>query len=574
MPLLSSRDFGIPGPDSPGPWLRPAASAAPGAEALARDPSGLSGPRSVVLLLAPEASFLGQASALIREAGYEPRWTATLAEARAQFPGAPPAVVLLEVPLPDGDGLALLGRLQAEWPDVPVILLSCDREVGTVVRAIKAGAADFLVQPVTAEALEFAIRTVTEKRALQSEAQRLRPQLWPAAGPDGEGGLFFAHSDAMRGVQALIDQVADTDATVLLEGESGVGKGLVAQALHARSARRGRPLVRVNCAALPAELLESELFGYERGAFTGAHQRRAGKFEFAHEGTLVLDEVGEIPLPLQAKLLHVLQDGQFARLGGAQDIQVDVRVIAATNRELEQAVAQGLFRQDLYYRLNVVKIAVPPLRERREEIPVLAEYFLRKYAAQYHRPLRALAPATLALFLEYPWPGNVRELENQVRRLVLLQEDEAQIEAEFRLALGPIRPDGGSRQGGGTAAADPFSLRGAARRAAREAERRLIYQALESAHWNRTETAKLLGISYRGLRYKMIQYKMEQSAHSQSSVDFRSEPRHDTLAPGAPRGRQSRDRALPGGPQEIRSAGGTLVYNEHRLDDRLRNQVN
>ncbi len=437
---------------------------------------------------------------------FDVRLASTTPAALAELKVAPPAVVLLDVALPDGDGLEFLGRLQVEAPKVPVIVLSRDREVGTVVRAIKAGAADFLAQPVTLEELEFAVRNAVEKRELQGEARRLREQLQTAALADRKGGAFFCHSEAMRKVKALIDQVADTDATVLIEGESGVGKGLVAQALHTQSARRDQPLVKVNCAALPAELLESELFGYERGAFTGAHRRKPGKFELAHEGTLVLDEMGELPLPLQAKLLHVLQDGEFTRLGGAQDVRVDVRVIAATNRDLERAAAEGLFRQDLYYRLNVVKIPVPPLRARREDIPVLTDYFLRKYAAQYNRPLRPLAASTLAGFLEHPWPGNVRELENLARRIVIFQE-EAQVQAEIRRLRCGDPPMAETAKGQDDADAGSFSLREAARRAVRGAERSLIQQALERTRWNRTETAKLLGISYRALLYKIREYE-------------------------------------------------------------------
>jgi len=478
----------------------------------------------VVLHIAPEASSrAAQTIAGIRERGYEPRRVRTLAEALDEFQAAPPDVVLLDA-VPFGDeGLEVLGRLRAEWPEVPVVVLSTACEVGTVVRAIKAGAADFLAQPLTVEELELALRNVTEKRELQSEVRRLRHQLRTAAGADPEGGIFFAHSEAMRRVKTLIDQVADTDATVLIEGESGVGKGLVAQALHAHSARRDQPLVRVNCAALPTELLESELFGYERGAFTGAHRRKPGKFEFAHGGTLVLDEVGEIPLSLQAKLLHVLQDGAFARLGGAQDVRVDVRVIAATNRDLERAAAEGLFRQDLYYRLNVVKIPVPPLRERQEEIPVLAEYFLRKYAVQYRRPVQPLTPATLALMLEYPWPGNVRELENLVRRMVLLRQ-EGFVKAELargverapQRVLDMPRPlpridaDGGK----------PPSLRDLARTAAQETERALIEEALVKTRWNRREAAKILRISYRALRYKIQAYGLGNRAPNGNQRDM------------------------------------------------------
>jgi two-component system response regulator AtoC len=314
----------------------------------------------------------------------------------------------------------------------------------------------------------------------------------------GNGGppdlqVFFAHSEAMRQIRALIDQAAATDATVLIEGESGAGKSLVAYALHGQSARGHRPLVKVNCTTLPAELLESELSGHERGAFTGAHRRKPGKFELAHEGTLFLDEVGELPPPLQAKLLQVLQDGEFTRLGGERDLRVDVRVLAATNRPLAPAVAVGTFRADLFYRLNVVRLEVPPLRARREEIPLLAAHFLALYAARYNRPARRLGPETLARFLTYDWPGNVRELENLVKRIVVL-EDEAGVRAEL-----------GGRADPAPAAPEParLDLKAAVRRAGREVERVLIQEALQRTRWNRAEAARLLQISYKALGYKM-----------------------------------------------------------------------
>ncbi len=323
-------------------------------------------------------------------------------------------------------------------------------------------------------------------------------------------GEVVWNSEAMRRVQALIDQVADTDATVLVEGESGVGKSLVAHALHAQSARRDRPLVKVNCPALPSELLESELFGYERGAFTGAHRRKPGKFELADGGTLVLDEVGEIPLPLQAKLLHVLQDRSFARLGGTQDISVDVRVIGASNRDLAHAVRAGLFREDLYYRMNVVHVAVPPLRERREEIPGLIDHFLQKYARRYGRPPRPLAPPTVARLMAHPWPGNIRELENTVKRLLLLGE-----EAVLR-ALKAVPPGNGASvlQGMGeeATALHPWDLKAAARRAAREAERALILQALQIQGWNKMAAARRLQVSYRALLYKIRAHGLDRRA--------------------------------------------------------------
>src|ERR671914_169680 len=236
--------------------------------------------------------------------------------------------------------------------------------------------------------------------------------------------MLFGNSDRMAEVRELIERVADTDVTVLIRGESGTGKELVARALYAASLRRDKPFVKVNCAALPSELLESELFGFERGAFTGAIQHKPGKFEFANHGTMFLDEISEMLAPLQSKLLQVLQDGEFARLGGRNDVRVDVRIIAATNRDLEIAVADGHFREDLYFRLNVVCITLPPLRQRRDEIPVLTEMFLRQYSEHYNKPPLALATDTLCLFGEYDWPGNVRELENLIKRAVILGTDE------------------------------------------------------------------------------------------------------------------------------------------------------
>jgi two-component system response regulator AtoC len=343
--------------------------------------------------------------------------------------------------------------------------------------------------------------------------------------------LLLGQTDDMLQVRELIDRVADTDVTVLVRGESGTGKELVARAIHAASTRQNKPFVKVNCAALPTELLESELFGFERGAFTGAIQQKAGKFEFANHGTMFLDEISEMPPALQAKLLHVLQDGEFSRLGGRDDVRVDVRVVAATNRDLEGAVGAGQFREDLFFRLNVVCITLPPLRQRREEIPLLTEYFIQKYADQYNRPPLQLGPETQRLLLEYGWPGNVRELENMVKRMVVLATD-APIRRELGLALGQRSFNGSSAPRctppqvagmpvAGAAAAVPLamspavdplalgepptpcSLKEIARHAAREAERRLIARTLQYTHWNRREAAEILGISYKALLYKI-----------------------------------------------------------------------
>jgi two-component system response regulator AtoC len=303
-------------------------------------------------------------------------------------------------------------------------------------------------------------------------------------------------SPPMRAIQTIVENVADTDATVLIRGESGVGKDLVARALHAASARRGGPFVKVNCAAIPSGLLESELFGHEKGAFTGAHRRKPGQFEYANKGTIYLDEIAELPQALQAKLLHVLQDFRFARVGGHGLIDVDARVIAATNRDLEHAMTRGEFREDLYYRLNVVEIRIPPLRERREEIPLLAACFLSRFNTQYGRT-KHLAPETMTRLMEHSWSGNVRELENVIRRMVVLTDGEQAFQT--LVARG---------QNGHAAAARPAplvteSLREIARRGAREAERKALEEVLERVHWNRAEASRLLKVSYKTLLNKI-----------------------------------------------------------------------
>jgi transcriptional regulator with GAF, ATPase, and Fis domain len=326
----------------------------------------------------------------------------------------------------------------------------------------------------------------------------------------------FEDSEAMRSVKRVIDCVAPTDVTVLIWGETGVGKEAVAAALHEGSPRRGRPFVKVNCAALPLELLESELFGYERGAFTGATRHKPGKFEGADTGTIFLDEVGEMPLPIQGKLLQVLQDRQFSRLGSRADIRVDVRVLAATNKNLAQLVARQEFREDLYYRLNVINLHVPALRGRRDEIPRLTERFLEHYGREYGRPGRPLSAATLERFMNYPWPGNVRELENIVTRIVVLGADDW-VDAELTQRernLAPARYGGPAPAeaagcppaGPDRATAEAAGLKAVVERAAKVAERAEIDRALERTRWRRVEAARQLKISYRTLLRKIEEH--------------------------------------------------------------------
>jgi two-component system response regulator AtoC len=318
-------------------------------------------------------------------------------------------------------------------------------------------------------------------------------------------GLNLCMSGKMQPVRELVAKVAGTNTIVLLRGESGVGKEIVARAIHKLSPRAARQFLKVNCAALPSELLESELFGHERGAFTGAYRQKPGKFEAADGGTLLLDEIGEMPLRLQAKLLHVLQDGEFSRVGGEKVIGTDVRLIASTNRDLEAAMRAHQFREDLYYRLNVIEVRIPPLRERREEIPVLVEHFRRKFNAQYTRNIEIPAD-TVRLFTEYHWPGNIRELENAVKRIIVLggaRPVHQGILASLNRGARSTTPEAAA-----TATLDPegvISLKEIARQAARNAERVAIKDVLDRVHWNRAKAARLLQISYKALLYKIVQ---------------------------------------------------------------------
>jgi two-component system response regulator AtoC len=403
------------------------------------------------------------------------------------------------------DGLATLGELKKRIPDVPVVMLSGHGQARNIVEAMRLGASDFLRKPFEVEELELAFQKALEKRALKQEVERLRDQ----ARSETEMLLLCGDNAKMKEVRDIIEQVADTDITVLVRGESGTGKELVARTLFQLSDRREQPFVKVNCAALPSELLESELFGFEKGAFTGAQKRKLGKFEFANHGTIFLDEISEMHPNLQAKLLQVLQDGEFSRLGGESDVRVDTRIIAATNRNLEEAVAEGSFREDLYYRLNVVTILIPPLRDRKDSIPLLVDHFLTKNNEQYKKNVGHLSAETMNVFMQYHWPGNVRELENMVRRMVVLGNEQ--------VVLDEIALRGGAEQreeeptdlldlealGVDFDNGDGIDLKAISRRAAQVAEKRVIERVLGQTRWNRKEAALRLQISYKALLYKM-----------------------------------------------------------------------
>ncbi|MDX1764232.1 MAG: sigma-54 dependent transcriptional regulator, partial [bacterium] len=381
-----------------------------------------------ILIIDDEVEICNYLKTLISQFGYAAETATSGADGLALCKQIKPDLVILDVVMPGMDGLEVLKEIQSLDSETAVIMLSGHRQTSTVVGAMRLGAADFINKPFDPDELEITISKVLEKRALITEVQRLKKQV---SGQNG-GQMLFGNSEKMGAIREVIDQVADTDITVLIRGESGTGKGLVARFIYMNSSRRDQHFVKVNCAALPDELLESELFGYERGAFTGAHKKKPGKFEYANKGTIFLDEIGEINPALQAKLLQVLQDGEFSPLGSERDVQVDSRVIAATNRDLETEVACGAFREDLYFRLNVVSITVPPLRERMDEIPILTEHFMEKYNRKYNKNFGSITRETMDRFMAYNWPGNVRELENMIKRVVVLGSEKP-ILTEFRL---------------------------------------------------------------------------------------------------------------------------------------------
>jgi two-component system, NtrC family, response regulator AtoC len=462
---------------------------------------------TLILVVDDDDSTRAYLSALLSGLGYAVETAARAEEAEARLGSGPaPALILLDLVLPGTHGLDLLNRLKAIKPEVPVVILSALGQIKTVVDAVSRGAADYLTKPFQEPELELAIAGALEKQRLQDEVKVLRRRLDLFTEPVD----LLSASPRMVRVREIARQVADTDAPLLVLGETGVGKEVVARFVHAQSSRRDKPLVRVNCAALPHELLESELFGHERGAFSGALRDKPGKFEQAHRGSILLDEIGEMSPHLQAKLLHVLQDGEFSRLGARQPTRVDVRILAATNRDLQRAVAEGAFREDLYFRLNVIQLQVPPLRERREDIDLLANCFVRRYAERDGGSVRALPPRLLEAFLAYDWPGNVRELENAVRRYLILPDLDMAVASLRRPRSEPRAAAAPAADGGGAA----VSLKKLAADAAEQAEREAVGRVLTETRWNRRQAARRLNISYKALLNKLKKWELAPRAAS------------------------------------------------------------
>ena len=421
--------------------------------------------------------------------------------------GLQPALVLLDLLMPGIDGLQTLEQLRKLQPNVKVVMLSCVSDTRKVVQAIRLGAHDYLTKPFQKAELDAVIDQClgTNQQNYPGEVEELADEVF-----------FVAASPAMRKLRSQAALVANVDIPVLMLGESGTGKEVMARLIHKLSPRAHRTFLKVNCAAVPADLLESELFGYEAGAFTGANHAKPGKFELCNKGTILLDEIGEMPPLLQAKLLHVLQDQQFSRLGGRSVIKVDVRILAATNIDIPEALANKRLREDLYYRLNAFTLQIPPLRERKEEIPILLKHFMGHMAERYARPPLPLSPKLLQACHDYSWPGNLRELNNFVKRYLVLGDED--------LAIRELAPKGD----GAGAAFDPAQrhsgetaggLKSLARSAKDEAEAEAIAKALEETNWNRKRAAVLLKISYKALLYKIRQYGIaEMKSHHKLSA--------------------------------------------------------
>jgi DNA-binding NtrC family response regulator len=426
--------------------------------------------------------------------GFETEVVENAAKVNAMLGDLPYGLVILDDDTGQKGGGTILANLVAEQPDVPVIVMAEGGSVARAVAAMQAGAADYLMKPIAPEALVAAVSNTLSRSAGDAATQRRRPS--PAPKPRDQDVIT---DDAnMRKVLKMARTVAASRATVLIQGESGTGKEVLARYIHQHCGRETSPYVAMNCAALPEHLAESELFGHEKGAFTGAVSRKAGKFELADGGTLVLDEISEMPLPLQAKLLRVLQQREVDRVGGRLPVPVDVRTIAISNVDLKQAVTEGRFREDLFYRINVIPLTIPALRERRRDIPLLAEYFLAEYCRRNQKQEVGLAPETQRRLLELDWKGNVRELENTMERAVLLCTGD-QIRIEDLL----IDPD---PLGGHSSLALKVGT------SVREMEKELIFKTLAEVNDNRTHAAKMLGISIRTLRNKLSEYRQEKEA--------------------------------------------------------------
>jgi two-component system nitrogen regulation response regulator NtrX len=449
--------------------------------------------RAKVLIIDDEEGIRSSLKMLFEYEGYEVVLAANGEAGLKIADREDPDLVLLDIKMPQMDGMEVLKRLKAQEPSPPVVILSGHGTVQTAVEATKLGAFDFIEKPPETERILLVARNALSQKRLADENRRLKLSF-------DDRYRMVAESDSLEKVADSIRRAAPTNATVLIAGESGVGKELVARAIHRNSLRRDEAFVQVNCAAIPEELIESELFGHEKGSFTGATEKQIGKFELAHKGTIFLDEVGDMSLRTQAKVLRVLQEGEVERIGSQKTIQVDVRVIAATNKNLEEAIESGQFREDLFFRLSVIPIQVPPLRERPEDVPVLVQHFVRQFSAENNFRPRTLSSSALEVMKRHAWRGNVRELKNTVERLLIMVPDDV------------IKPEHleGVLRGPGSASAQQSQPPGSLRDFKETAERAFLVQKLRESKWNISATAAAIGTPRSNLYKKLEQYAISQ----------------------------------------------------------------
>ena len=465
---------------------------------------------SQILVVDDELNIRRVLAALLKRDGHNVRTAADGGEAMAELKLRPFDVVITDLKMPRVDGLQLLSHVNEHYPDTPVIIITAHGTIGGAVDALKSGAFDYITKPYEQESLKRAVDKATRTRALNEV--NLHPQVGPIEG-EGTPARFgiIGGSPRMLEIFTIIEKVASHPSTVLITGESGTGKELVAKALHTTSGRADSPFIKINCAAIPKDLMESELFGYEKGAFTGADHTKPGRFELADGGTLFLDEIGEVPLEMQVKLLRAIQESEFERVGGLKTIKVSVRLVAATNRDLQEAIEEGDFREDLFYRLNVVPIHLPPLRERVADIPAMARHFVAKYNARLQKSIEGIEDDAMRLLSAYSWPGNIRELENVMERMILFADGQL-IEAEnlpselqehsggvSPLPIPPIHLPAGDA-----------GLKEAIRETTQRLEREYIIQALAETGNNVTQAARILKISRKSLQNKMKEFGLRE----------------------------------------------------------------